>query len=96
MKALELVVYPRRGRETYVIPPPRHSLGAVAVDRLSQQKRLTEGELAADYYRTAWLHENSIAENDGYDGTAETRAFRRQTLVIYRFATLPHYDEPLP
>ena len=60
------------------------------LDDFARWKHFTDAELAADYYRTAWLYECSIQDNDGYDGTRETRQLRRQTLVLDRFATRPH------
>jgi len=63
-------------------------------DMYSDMKRLTDEELAAEYYR--FLHENSLIENDGYDGMPETRAHRSQAAALHRFATLPHYDQPQP
>ena len=63
---------------------------------VAKDKRFTEAELAAEYYRSGFLHENSLAENDGYDGMPETREHRRQSLIFHRFATLPHYDKDTP
>lgn len=87
MKPLELTVYPRRGRETYVIPPPRFSLGAAAVDRISQVKRLTDAELAAEHWRAKWTGE--WAEHNS--GLNDRR--RAMLATVERFATLPNYDE---
>lgn len=104
MKALELTVYPTRGRETYVIPPPRLSLGAVAVDRLSQAKRLTDAELAAEVF-SAIFHEAECEvrglrliltdpEHPDIDHYAKhNHEFGRQADILRRFATLPHFDE---
>jgi hypothetical protein len=59
---------------------------------VSQDKRFSDAELAAEYYRASFLHENSLSENDGYDGMPETRAHRRHSATFYRFANLPHFD----
>lgn len=96
-KPLELVIYP---------PVPRCPISSgwsfARVDwfddraterKLSEKKRLTEAELAAEYYRSSFLHENSLSENDGYDGMPETREHRLQSATFFRFAKLPHYDE---
>jgi hypothetical protein len=98
MKALELTVYPRRGRETYVLPHPAHCLGASAVDRLSQQKRLTDAELAAEYWRLRL----KVCASGNRDMKAkghfciEWQAAHDELDTMQRFLELPHYDESQP
>jgi hypothetical protein len=60
---------------------------------VAKDKRFSGAELAAEYYRSAFLHENSLSENDGYDGMPETRAHRYQATMLWRFATAKAYDE---
>jgi len=74
-----------RWKDTFMLPH--------IADMYGERKRLTDAELAAEYYRSAFLHENSLSENDGYDGMPETQAHRHQATMLWRFATLPHYDE---
>lgn len=62
-----------------------------------EEKRLTDAELAAEYWRTgqdeAYITEGIIWKGicDGWS-TSESAALHR-SYVIRRFATLPHYDE---
>jgi len=88
MKALELTVYPKRGRETYVLPHPQWSLGAVAVDRRSQAKRLNDAELAAEMHAA-----NSDAWRAHSAKGAALPLLEDRFRTLARFATLPHYDE---
>jgi hypothetical protein len=60
---------------------------------VSTDKRFTDAELAAEYYRASFLHEYSLSEHDGYDGAPETRTHRIQARTFQRFASFPHYDE---
>ena len=58
-------------------------------DNMSQQKRLTEAELAAEYWRAnalGWMHEDAGEFTRAEQHSTESSIFRR-------FATLPHYDE---
>jgi hypothetical protein len=106
MRDLELTVYPRRGRETYVLPPPRLCLGAAAVDRLSRDKRLTDAETAADYWGLRAMldgglvtsHDLTIPWSAGCRPirdymTPAGKRIREQVDTLLRFAMLPHYDE---
>lgn len=99
-KPLELTVFKkepgRYGREaTYNSPDGLWAYPASHADGYAQRKRLTEAELAAEYYRACYLYESDLADNDGYDGMPETREHRRHSLILHRFATRPHYDEAM-
>ena len=88
MKPLELTLYPRRGRETYVLSPAQ-CLGASAVDRISQQKRFTDAELAAEHWRAKWtglMHESKFH-------SVLSDKHRAMIATVERFMDLPHYDQ---
>ena len=95
-KPLELTVYPK-GTDPYGTPVyldgGEFGWRESDVDRWARAKHLTGPELAAEFWRVTFLHENSLAQNDGYDGATETVAYRRQWMTLNRFATHDHYDQ---
>lgn len=79
-------------------------------DRMSQAKRLTDAELAAEVF-SAIFHEaecevRGLRIERGYPPhpghpavehyVKQNREFGRQAGILHRFATLPHYDEDQP
>lgn len=90
-KPLELTIFERHPGDGQPVYRVGGSFTPYAI--VATEKRFTDAELAADYYREAWLHETSITDNDGYDGTAETRTHRQHCTTLWRFAELPHHDE---
>lgn len=82
MKALELTEYPRLKwpRNGAEIEPYRKQWRQER--KVVESKRLTDPELAAEYFRQA----GSRFEARSADWLA----------TLHRFATLPHYDEPQP
>jgi hypothetical protein len=94
VKPLELTIYPplkpEGGRPRDLL---KHEFAKGAELKHGEAKRLTPAELAAEYYRACYLYESDLADNDGYDGMPEVREHRRQSLILHRFAKLPHYDE---
>ncbi|GAP53841.1 hypothetical protein AHiyo6_04060 [Arthrobacter sp. Hiyo6] len=91
-KPLELFIYP---------PIPRCPISSGwsyarddwfddrAVERkLSEKKRLTEAELAAEYWSAHAIHERAARGQSCIEYIAEA-----EVEVWTRFATLPHYDE---
>lgn len=68
-------------------------------DRMSQQKRLTDSELAAEWHKQdsqcgQKFEGYAIAHNGEPLGTEEEEVEKLRT--VHRFATLPHYDEDQP
>lgn len=98
MKALELTVYPP-------IPEcPQQSGWGYARDdwfddrakerNLTEQKRLTDAELAAEY----WSEEKNLGDVRDWIKTLPgyqvlEPVLLDRVLTLHRFATLPHYDE---
>lgn len=72
-------------------------------DRMSQEKRLTDSELAAEYHaqdakcrHEQWIE--TVRGDDDYEDwerAAQSRMYEQLT-AIHRFATIPAYDEPAP
>lgn len=89
MKALELTVYPHV--EDGGIDCIEDSEGTLRTPRelngLADYKRLTDAELAAEYWRDA----REFLTRANSAGERLDRIARWATL--HRFATLPHYDE---
>jgi len=56
-------------------------------------KRFSDAELASEHWAYCYLWEHQVADDDGYDGGARTREYKRRAMAIERFATAPHYDE---
>ncbi|QDG65816.1 hypothetical protein NIBR502772_05945 [Pseudarthrobacter sp. NIBRBAC000502772] len=89
MKALELTIYPpiHRPRYGYGIDPYREQWKRER--NIIEAKRLTDAELAAEYWRSTW-----DAQSCYHDGSDEDiTATRKEYEALERFATLPHYDE---
>lgn len=86
-KPLELVIFPKleRPRTGAEIMPFREQFRTERELRLS--KRLTDAELAAEYWKAA----ESVAFITAMGGTP-IRAWRKLA-ILRRFATLPHHDE---
>jgi hypothetical protein len=82
MKALELTIYPpiHRPHYGYGIDPYREQWKRERA--IIESKRLTEGELSAEYWRAGWIAESEQSQEA--DNVART---------LYRFATRPHYDD---
>lgn len=53
-------------------------------DRMSQAKRLTDAELAAEYWQADYADVRFDREDEDLEPIPE---------ILHRFATLPHYDE---
>jgi len=93
VKALELTVYKkepgRYGREsTYNSPDGFWAYPASHADGYAQGKRLTDAELAAEYWQAHAFHERAVRGESCIELIME-----REVEVWTRFATLPHYDE---
>ena len=88
MRALELTVYPP------LVHPGWEDMAAMRayVDQrhhertMREAKRLTDAELAAEYWKRQFLY--AVA-----NGVHETARAYAHMQVIHRFATLPHHDE---
>ncbi|WP_284763422.1 hypothetical protein [Arthrobacter sp. efr-133-R2A-63] len=91
-KPLELTIFPP-------IPecPPRSDFGYAYEDwadnrsierELGAKKRLTDAELAAEYWSAHALWERAIRGQSFIE-----LIFEREAEIWTRFATLPHYDE---
>ncbi|WP_104087081.1 hypothetical protein [Arthrobacter sp. GMC3] len=96
MKALALTIYPKLQypRSGHEIMPYRER--KLRENMLRKAKRLTDAELAAEYYKARAAYEktkfNELSSGD--DFTDERWAMVEEPLnIIHRFATLPHYDE---
>jgi hypothetical protein len=84
----------------YDLADGRHMLAREGADVLSRNKRLTDAELAAEYYAqdSKCRHEQWIetVRGDG-DYTDEERAGQsrmyEQLTALHRFATMAHYDQ---
>jgi hypothetical protein len=84
-KPLELTIYPKwngyyRGADELPIA------NTLAADSWSSAKRLTEPELAAEY----WY---AIGRYATQSGIASAARWLEEARTMHRFATLPHYDE---
>jgi hypothetical protein len=86
VKPLELTIYPKleRPRTGAEIMPYREQWLAERELRLS--KRLTTAELSAEYWYEATDIAPTILDRDPGE-------FDPIGLILYRFASLPHYDE---
>jgi hypothetical protein len=107
VKALELTVYPRRfvetgfarwngdGTFTPLHVPEWFINGEWNRFPRTEDKRLTDAELAAEYWLLSSRRQRMLGYHDGPD--SETRKQARidedRMKVVERFATLPHYDE---
>ena len=99
MKPLELTVYEKEpglyGREdTYNSPDGFWAYPESHVDGYAAEKRFTAAELAAEHwsYCTGWYA--AVRADDDYEGGMWSRELQRRAVILERFATLPHYDEP--
>lgn len=93
VKALELVVFEkepgRYGREhTYNSPDGFWAYPVSHVDGYALDKRLTDQEMAAEYWRAKWT--GLLAEKHG----SLTDEGRAKIATVERFMSLPHYDAP--
>lgn len=94
MKALELTVYEkvpgRPGREhTYNSPDGLWAYPVSHADGYALSKRLTDAELAAEYWRARWtglMHESKFH-------SVLSDKHRAMIATVERFMELPHYDE---
>lgn len=102
MKALELVVYAKEpgrygGEPRYHSPDGLWAYPASHVDGYAAEKRLTDAELAAEYYAALAHFErmgfNEVSSGDDWDDATWVR-IAKPMQTLHRFATLPHYDEP--
>ena len=110
MKALELTVYPllekvgRNARPGYIIG--KRGVSVAEAFRAGLAKRLTDAELAAEYWGVRATLEGALIT--AHDMTRPWRSdcasirdsmtdkgkrIREQVDTLLRFATLPHYDE---
>jgi len=102
VKALELTVYPMTcnhfGEVKY--QAAHDGLHLEQIDELGEHKRLSDAELAAEYYAqdSRRRHEQWIEavrgdeDYEGWERAAQSRMYEHLTM-LHRFATLPHYDE---
>ena len=99
VKELELTMYPllekvgRNARPGYMVG--KRAVSVAEAFRVGQAKRLTDAELAAEYWLLSSRRQRMLGYHDGPD--SETRKQARidedRMKVVERFATLPHYDE---
>lgn len=92
MKPLELIAYPLdmsfpRG---YVLPRDTR-VTFRAAERMAREKRLTNAELAAEYWKQEPVPDR-VMECMGVSDPAHDEALEK-VAILHRFATLPHYDE---
>lgn len=90
-KPLELIVYSTWTAVdgTVHCSAFQHEGFPIAVDMVVREKRLTDVELAAEYWRAnavGWMHEDA-----GMSAASDLDAAEAATW--HKFATLPHYDE---
>lgn len=104
MKALELTVHPTywlSGRLWCDTAPAATFVGPIDVDYWVACKRLTDAELAAEVWcgvEERTRHAGNILGGQ-HDNPYAQKAFNtaiERAITLHRFATLPHYDEPLP
>lgn len=99
MKTLELTVYPKMG-SIYFDEQANCMWSTSMADGLAEEKRITDGELAAEYYaqdakcrHEQWIE--TVRGDDDYEDwerAAQSRMYEQLT-ALHRFATLPNYDE---
>lgn len=87
VNALELKVYPNAERCS--LWPAWCSVEFH--DLVGPDKRLTDAELAAEYWKLTYGDEVARGWASDY---AVIRRSEEQRQTMHRFATLPHYDEP--
>jgi hypothetical protein len=91
MKALELTVYPKLERPMWGHQIEGYRQQVRAESELREAKRLTDAELAAEYWAPIWLTMPDMDWDADYETCVKQMKDRAATLL--RFATLPHYDE---
>jgi hypothetical protein len=96
----------RKPMELTVYPPLEypHKADPITMGRYIRQrngelimrniKRLTDAELAAEYWAPNWITMPNADWDNDYEACVERMKDRSSTL--HRFATLPHYDETQP
>lgn len=100
MKALELKVYERDEYGDYVdtiAPDGRQYLIALEdVEVYCMDKRLTDAELAAEYFSALAHFErmgfNEVSSGDDWDDATWAR-IAKPMQILHRFATMRSYDE---
>lgn len=98
MKPLELTVYPKLERPLYGHQIEGYRQQVKAEIELREAKRFTDAELAAEYYRMDGLCRKEqwieAVRDDYCEAERRGQAMMYDRLnTLYRFATLPHYDE---
>lgn len=96
MKPLELTIYEhRRTCECcsgwYKLPGSLRVVGPTEARRRAEAKRLTDSELAAEYFNAEALCRCIIMHDEGNSADALTREGGIQ-YTLHRFATHDHYD----
>jgi hypothetical protein len=89
-KPLKLTIHPRL-EDTNLSAHDIHQ-GRLTTLRLAQAKRLTDAELAAEYWAPIFIHfpDPTVWDRD-YEGTSAEMS--RRSATLHRFATSPHYFE---
>lgn len=100
MKALELTIYPKLERPVWGHQVEGYRKQVRAEIELQESKRLTDAELAAEYYaqdskcrHEQWIE--TVRGDDDYtdaERAGQSQMYERLT-ALHRFATLPDYDE---
>lgn len=111
MKALELTVHPPIPPDPYEFGMLMHNEPEVTAwenaryeeDVAKYRKRLTDSELAADYHawiahmnKMQWTEEVLMKQDEPEWPENVWDRLGERASIIYRFATLPHYDEDQP
>lgn len=95
MKPLKLTAYPRTDAGDYTDPEHGYRIHQEDVEVFVYQKRLTNAELAAEYWRNEG-ELNSLSEGYSWDGITDgwpADEGKARDQALERFATLPSYDE---
>lgn len=96
LKPLELTVYPLELTFPAGYKLPRDTrITFNAANRMAEQKRLTNAELAAEYWRACLVSDviKLGSEMPEHLATLDYETANRYAHTMHRFATLPHHDE---